>query len=113
MQLGTNICPLDLPYDTWTYLAPLSWIKMRWTTRQVSGFTMHLKYAMIPFPQRRDFLIMDCAMGQGTTKEDLSSISRVRDLICAIFVPDIVTADGKYLEEFATARTHSREHVSN
>ena len=28
LKLGTNICPLDLRYDTWTYLAPLSWINM-------------------------------------------------------------------------------------
>ena len=31
--------------------------------------------------------------------------------MCAIFMSDIVTADGKNLEEFATARTHSREHA--
>ena len=24
LQLGTNTCPLDLPYDIWTYLTPLS-----------------------------------------------------------------------------------------
>merc|ERR1712086_1075303 len=42
LQLGTNICPLDLPYDTWSYLAPLSWVKMLWRTLQVSGFTVHL-----------------------------------------------------------------------
>ena len=56
---------------------------------------------------------MDYTMSQCATKEDLLSISRVRGLSCAIFVSDIVTADGKYLEEFATARTHSRKHASN
>ena len=43
-QSRTNICPLNLPCDTWVYLAPLSWIKMLWRTIQVSGFTVHLKY---------------------------------------------------------------------
>ena len=51
-------------------------------------------------------------MSKCATKEDLLSISRVRGLLCAIFISDIVTADGTYLEEFATSRTHSREHTS-
>ena len=73
---------------------------------------MHLKYTPIPLPRRRDYLIIDYAMSKSATKEDLSSMSRVRGLLCAIFVSDIVTADGKHLEEFTTARTHSREHAS-
>ena len=103
---------MDLPCDTWAYLAPLSLIEMFWRTLQLSGSTVHLTYTPIPFPQRRGYLIMEYAMSKGATKEDLLSTSRVRGLLCAIFVSDIVTADGKYLEEFATARTHSRERVS-
>ena len=112
LQLGTNICPLDLPYDTWSYLAPLSWVKMRWRTLQVSGFTVHLTYTPTPFPRRRDYLIMEYAMSKGATKEDLLSISRVRSLLCSIFVSDIVTVNVKYLDECATFRTLSREHAS-
>ena len=55
---------------------------------------------------------MDYAMIQGANKKSLSSISRVRGLLCARFVPDIVTAARKDLEEFTTARTPSREHIS-
>ena len=58
LQLGTHICPLDLPYGTWAYLAPISWVKILWRTLQVSGFTVHLTYTPIPFPRRRDYLIM-------------------------------------------------------
>ena len=50
-------------------------------------------------------------MSKGTTKEDLLSISRVRGLLCSMFVSDIVTADGKYHKEFSTSRTHNREHA--
>jgi hypothetical protein len=51
-------------------------------------------------------------MSKGASKEDMLSISRVRGLVCAIYVSDIVMADGKYLEELTTARTSSREHAS-
>ena len=98
LQLGTNICPLDLPYDTWAYLAPLSWVKMLWRTLQVSGFTVHLTYTTIPLPRRGDYLIMEYALSKGATNEERSSMSRVRGLLCSLFVSDIVTADGKHLE---------------
>ena len=78
----------------------------------MSGFTVHLKYTTIPLPRQRGFLIMDYDMSQGANKEDLSSISRVRGLLYGVFVSEIVTADGKCLEEFVTARTSSREHAS-
>ena len=55
---------------------------------------------------------MEYAMNKSATKEDRLSIPRVRGMLCAIFFSDTVTADGKYLEEFATSRTYSREHVS-
>ena len=38
LKLGTNKCPLDLQYEEWGYLAPLSWINMLWKTLQVTGF---------------------------------------------------------------------------
>ena len=55
---------------------------------------------------------MEYALSKGATKEDLLSILRVKGLLCSIFVSNIVTADGKYLKEFATSRTYSREHAS-
>ena len=55
---------------------------------------------------------MDYTRSKGTSEEDLLSMSGVRGLLCAIFVSDIVTADGKHLEEFVTARTLIREPAS-
>ena len=59
LQLGVNCCPLDLNYDDWHYLAPLSWIKMLWRTLQVTGFELHLEYKELPFPRIGDRLVMD------------------------------------------------------
>ena len=51
-------------------------------------------------------------MSKGSSKEELLSISRVRGLLCAIFMSDIVTSDGTHLEEFSPIRSSSREHTS-
>ena len=41
---------------------------------------------------------MDYTMSKGTSKEELFSMPRVRDLLCEIFMSDIVTADLKHPE---------------
>ena len=55
---------------------------------------------------------MKLTMNKGGSKEELLRISKVRGLLCIIFMSDIITADSTYLEGFATARSLSREHSS-
>ena len=78
IQLGVNVCPLDLEYDRWHYLAPLSWIKMLWRTLQVTGFEIHLDYDEIRLPRKRDFVLMEKfqELSRGNQK-DMLSLSRV------------------------------------
>ena len=73
------------------------------------GFELHLRYDELPFPQRRDRLIMELAMEMIKDKERLEAIARVRGFLNAIFLSDIVTADGKFLEQFACNK--SEHHV--
>ena len=65
-----------------------------------------------PSPTKKRLPQMGHAMSKGAIKEELVSMARVRGLLCSLFVSDIVTADGKHLEDFAILRTHSREHAS-
>ena len=102
LQLGTNKCPLDLDYDDWAHLAPLSWVKMLWRTLQVTGFQLHLKYEELPPPRRGDVVVMELAMEAGLDKEDLMSMSRVKGKLGVIFMSDMTTADGKHLEDYAS-----------
>lgn len=101
LQLGTNICPLDLNYDEWGIFAPVSWIKMLWKTLQVSGFEVHLKYEVIKAPRNGDKLLMELAMSVCKDDERMMSFSRVRGFLEAMFLSDITTIDGKYIEEWA------------
>ena len=57
-------------------------------------------------------MIIECAMNKGASNEELLSISRSRGSLCAICIPNMVTADGKYLDKFAIVRTSSNSHVS-
>ena len=88
---------MDLPYEEWAYLAPMSWVKMLWRTLQVTGFQVHLKYDESAHPRRGDLVVMEYAMSMGLDKEDLLSMSRVKGKLGVIFLSDMVTAEGKHL----------------
>lgn len=68
----------------------------------MSGFELHIKYNVLPNLRKGDNLIMEFATKQGVNKEDLLSMSRVRGSLRALFMSNIVTADGKFLEEFTS-----------
>ena len=105
LQLGVNVCPLDLPYEDWHYMAPLSWVKMLWRTLQVTGFELYLEHDPIPFPRKGDSLIIDRLRElSGNNPDHLVKLARVRGSLGVIFMSDIVTADGKCVEQFAVDR---------
>ena len=69
LQLDTNKCPLDLPYEEWAYLAPVSWVKMLWRKLQATGFQVHLKYDELPCPRQGNVVVMEVAMSMGLGKK--------------------------------------------
>ena len=97
------MCPFDLEYRDWHYLAPLSWINMLWRTLQVMGFELHLEYETIPLPRTGDVLMMDKLREMtGNDETQLKALARVRGSLNVMFLSDIVTADGKFLEQHVT-----------
>ena len=71
----------------------------------MSGFELHLRYDEIPIPRKRDRVIMELAMELKNDKKLLKAIARVRGFLNGIFLSDIVTADGKFIEQFAQIKS--------
>ena len=82
-------------------MAPLSWMKVVWKTLQVTGFEVHLNYETMELPRERDMIIMVWIMNMCDDLDKLMAATRVRGFLNAIFLSDIVTADGKFIEEHA------------
>ena len=91
LQLGTPHNPLLLDYAVWGHLAPLSWVKMLWRT---------LNHFDIAPPRERDLVLMDIFASRDLDREAVLSLNRCRVSLESIFLSDISTADGKYLEDF-------------
>ena len=100
LQLGTPHNPLTLPFDKWGYLAPLSWVKMLWRSLDAFNIQLHMKYHCLPLPRERDQVIMEIILDGGFSTEEIKSLSRCRGMLQCIFLSDLVTANGRFLESF-------------
>ena len=98
LQIGTNMCRLDLAYGEWGKCVPVSWIKMLWKTLHVSGLGVHLKYETTKAPRRGDRVLVGMTMEVCKDEGTLLSFCRVRGFLEATYLSDITTIDGKYLE---------------
>ena len=104
LQIGTNTNPFLLEYDKWSFLAPLSWVKMLWRTAEMTSVNIQMRYDEIPFPREGDELLMDVFDSTDPSEDDMKSFCRVRCSLGALFLSDIATSDGRKLEDFALSK---------
>jgi hypothetical protein len=60
-----------------------------------------MSFLDIALPRKQDKAIMEIIMSQDLDPEEIKRINRCRVFLKAIFLSDITTADGKYLEHFS------------
>jgi hypothetical protein len=100
LQLGTPHNPFTLDYKRWSHLALLLWIKMLWKSLHHFDIHLHMSFLTLPSPRERDKVIMEIFLAKDLSPATTSSLSRCRGFLEAIFLLDITTADGCYLEQF-------------
>ncbi len=98
LQLGTPQNPLMLDFVKWGHLAPLSWTKMLWKSLHHFNIQLYMSFLTIPNPREQDQVIMDIFFLQDLGSDDIKSLNRCRGAMKAIFLSDLSTADGRYLE---------------
>jgi hypothetical protein len=54
----------------------------------------------IPLPRERDQVVMEVIFGKNLDKNTIRSLSQCRGALEIIFISDMMTADGQYLEQF-------------
>jgi hypothetical protein len=100
LQIGTPYNPFILNYTKWGDLALLLWTKMLWNSLQKFDITLYMAYPSILFPWERDQLIMEKILSHNQAFSMIKSINRCKGTLEVIFLLDITTADGRYLEHF-------------
>ena len=99
LQLGTNKCPFELEYEVWGYLATLSWVKMFWRSLQSSKMEIQMVFDEIPIPRVNDMTIMDIVYSKRPPTDVMESLNRCRVYLHLLFLSDMVTANGRKLEQ--------------
>ena len=100
LQLGTPHNPFLLDYAVWGHLTPLSWVKMLWRTLNYFDIHLYMAYPSIAPPRERDLVLMEIFASRDLGRETVLSLNRCRVSLESIFLSDISTADGRYLEDF-------------
>jgi hypothetical protein len=100
LQLGTPHNLFLLDYAVWGHLAPLSWVKMLWQTLHHFEIHLYMAYPSIALPRERDKVLMEIFHSLDLSQETMLSLSRCRVSLKSIFLSDITTAGGHYLEDF-------------
>ncbi len=59
-----------------------------------------MDFKKIPFPRERDQVIMEIFFAADLSPEAIGSLGWCRGALEAIFLSDVTTADGRYLEKF-------------
>jgi hypothetical protein len=101
LQVGTPHNPLTLDYKKKGLLAPLSWVKMIWRLLQHFNITLRMNFLSVPHQRERDQVLMDIIQEYDLAKAKVKSLNRCRGKLEGIFLSDITTADGQYLEHSA------------
>jgi hypothetical protein len=87
-----------LDYTKWGALAPLSWVQMLWKSLHYFDITLYMSYPTTP--RKHDQVIMEIIFSHDLDATTIQDLNRCRGLLEALFLSDITTADGKYLEHF-------------
>jgi hypothetical protein len=73
---------------------------MLWKSLHHFNIQLYMSFPRIPNPREQDQVIMDIFFLQDLGSDDIKSLNRCRGAMKAIFLSDLSTADGRYLEHF-------------
>ena len=99
LHLGCSSNPLSLDYDTWSFLAPECWLKCFWESIHHFDILLRARLPQLLLPRQHNKMIMSLVLSSGLPCSSVSGINRCRIYKRCLFLSDIVTADGRKLEE--------------
>ena len=94
LELGVSRCPLEYDYDVWGALATNSWVKALWERIHRFKIRIEIDYKALRLPRERDECIMERFVRERVSRKELVGINRVRKHQQALFLSDIISANG-------------------
>ncbi|KAL7524534.1 hypothetical protein ACHAXR_000614, partial [Thalassiosira sp. AJA248-18] len=98
LEIGVQGCPLTYDYEIWGHLAEHSWIKALWEKVYRLDIDLRLDYADLQPPRETDRCLMEVCVEAGLRGKQLLQVNRARICQEVVFISDIASANGRYIE---------------
>ena len=98
LEVGMRTCPLNKPYHPLGPLSTPCWCRSLWESLDRFGFTLDMDSKEIPVPRAGDMLLSDLFVAGDPPRDILQSLQRCRICWCALFLSDLVSANGRQIE---------------
>ena len=99
LEIGTSFQPLQLKFDKYAEWTTHFWFKTLWEKASTFGFKITINDISLKFARRGDKWLMACFGDAGLSKPELLDLNRVRLHQQVLFLLDIISADGIYIEK--------------
>jgi hypothetical protein len=108
IKIGCIGNPLLENYDDLNCLAMACWAKSFWERLHFYRFSIHMEYPTLTLPRWNNALITTIWLRAGYVGEELTSLNRCRRANKMLFLSDIATACGRYVDCKLLGPTTSR-----
>ena len=99
LEVGCTGCPLGEAYYPIGPIITHSWLRSFWEVVAEYNLQVKVNYPELDIPRSNDRTIMSIAILLGYVGDALLSINRCRIFLCAIFLSDLATANGRSLDK--------------
>jgi hypothetical protein len=103
LEVGCRGCPLNERFDPIGKYCTHSWVRSFWECISWFGIDVEVDYPILPYPRENDLTLLEIWLSHGIKDDRLRSLMRCRLFLCAIFLSDIATANGRRLDQHRTA----------
>ena len=98
LEVGSDRCPLLIPYYPLGPLATVCWCRLFWESLDHYNFILELDYEVLQPPREGDSLLIDIFLWANTGQEVLLSLQRCRIKWKAMFLSDLIASNGRQIE---------------
>lgn len=98
LESGFLDCPLLHSFHPIGHQLTPCWVRSLWQMLDYFNFQLHLAYPTLDIPRDGDIALIAIYLRLRPHAKDFISWNRVRLFLRAIFLSDITTADGKYID---------------
>ena len=98
LEVGSDRCPLLIPYCPLGLLATLCWCRSFWESLDYYKFKLELDYDVLQLPREGDVLLIDIFLRANTGQEVLLSLQRCMIKWKAMFLSDLIASNGRQIE---------------